>query len=224
MDNNYTDISIILDRSGSMGSIKKSTIDGFNGLLSEQKNLEGDACLTLIQFDNEYQMDYNATPIKEVLSLNDKTYQPRGATALHDAIGKTIKTAGRRFSAMAENDRPAKVLFVIITDGYENASSNYNAKEINDLITHQTEKYNWTFVFMGANQDAILAARDLGVESKQSLTFAANEQGAEEAFQSLSNKMHIMREASVSEAKFEFSKSDRKKQRSAGAQKDSFSE
>lgn len=174
MKKDYTHITVILDRSGSMEKVKEDTIGGFNAFLNEQKNLEGEATISIIQFDNEYEYIAKFKPIQEVEELNSSTYKPRGMTALYDALGKAIKQTGKTLRNMKEEDRPEKVVFVILTDGYENASKKYTADNIKDKIEHQQSKYNWDFTYIGANQDAILVGNSMGISKDKSLNFAAD--------------------------------------------------
>lgn len=150
---NYTDITIILDRSGSMASIKKDTIGGFNSFVDDQKKDNPTAKLSLVQFDHEYKIDYDGEPIQEIKNLSEKTFQPRGSTALYDAMGKAINAAGDRFSSMEEQDRPEKVIFVIMTDGGENSSFEFTGPEVQEMVGIQQKTYSWEFIFLGASPD-----------------------------------------------------------------------
>jgi Mg-chelatase subunit ChlD len=140
----------ILDRSGSMQMCRDDTIGGFNSLVNDQKSLGG--TMTLVQFDHEYLVSYESTPVNDVLPLNNETFQPRGSTALLDAIGKTLKLYA---------DKPVATV-VILTDGQENASTEYTKAHIKDLIDQKT-KDGWTFMYIGANQDAFAEAGSMGI-------------------------------------------------------------
>ena len=170
-------IAIILDRSGSMASVKEGTIAGFNEFVESQKKLPGEATISLFQFDDVYETVYDGIDIKNTILLTEATYQPRNITALLDAIGKTIINLGQKLNTIPEKDRPEKVIVVIQTDGYENASKEFSSLEINEMITHQREKYNWQFVFLGANQDAIMTASHLGIAANKSMTYAHSSDG-----------------------------------------------
>ncbi len=215
MKENYTDITVVLDRSGSMQTIHKDMMGGYNRFLAEQKSLDTDTTFTLAQFDNEYEIVHHAIPLKNVPELTDETFVPRGTTALLDALGTTIDLTGERLASMQESDRPSRVVFVIITDGQENASSNFSHQQINEKITHQQEKYNWQFVFLGANQDAIATAAHLGITREKALTYANNSAGAEKMFESLSNRVEAMMSAPVEDT-FSFLEEDREEQKRAG--------
>lgn len=186
---NKADIIFILDRSGSMDSIKSSTIEGFNKFLTDQKKIKGEAVISLYQFDDKFDIIYENEDIQKAPLLNNKTFVPRGMTSLYDAIGKTINNVGERLRKTRESQRPDKVIFVVLTDGQENNSTDYNAKKISEMIKHQTEKYNWQFVFLGANQDAVLSARTMGMSVGNSLTFKANTKGVTASYDSLSNNI-----------------------------------
>jgi hypothetical protein len=193
MQDNYTDIIIVLDRSGSMAAVARDTIGGFNNFLEDQKRAPGTATLTLNQFDNDFETVYSAADIASVSPLTKDTFQPRGCTALLDAIGRSIQNAGQRLEALPENQRPSKVMFVIITDGEENASHIYNLSKINDMISHQRDRYNWEFVYLGANHDAIASASRMGVATGHTMTYAHNDAGTISSFRSLSKNMSDVR-------------------------------
>ncbi len=214
MKPNYTDINIVLDRSGSMQSIKADTIGGFNAFLDQQKETPGDATITLAQFDNVYEVVYRAIPLQKAPDLNDKTFVPRASTALLDAIGRTINETGVRLANMQECDRPSHVIFVILTDGEENSSREFTAQHINQLIRHQRETYKWEFVFLGANQDAITTANELGMSAGQAITYAASPQGTKAAFKSMSRNLSRFRGGDVDA--LVFSDEDRQEQVDAG--------
>lgn len=189
-----TDITIILDRSGSMESVADDTIGGFNRFLEDQKTGHGTATITLVQFDDRYETVYAGVPLEAAPKLTDQTFVPRGSTALLDAIGKTIDETGVRLAAMREEDRPEQVVMVILTDGCENASRRYDAHRIAEMIAHQREVYSWEFIFLGANQDAIATASAMGVAAGSSLTYAASSAGTNQAFDAVSRRMKTRRE------------------------------
>jgi hypothetical protein len=179
-------IVMIRDRSGSMGSCRAAMDEVTNGWLSLQKEKPGACEFTLVDFDDRYEEVLHNVPLSEVphLSLN-----PRGNTALLDAIGRTVDHVGQELAALSEGQRPNKVLFVIITDGFENASREYvarptitnpnpnNSQRVFDMVTHQREKYNWEFIFLGANQDAIATASGLGIAPASAVNFVSNTRG-----------------------------------------------
>jgi hypothetical protein len=187
---NSTHISIVLDRSGSMVSVAEDTIGGFNQIVGAQREIP-DVTLSLVQFDNEYEVVFNAVPIKKVPTLTARTYVPRGSTALLDAIGRTIVAEGSRLAAMPESERPKKVLFVILTDGQENASREFDRPRIFDMITHQREKYAWEFVFVGANQDAIATATSMGMNASNASNYSATRGGTKDAFLRIASSAQV---------------------------------
>jgi uncharacterized protein YegL len=183
-----TEIVVVLDRSGSMQSISKSTVDGFNTFLNEQQNAEGEAFMTLVQFDDRYEIDYKSVPVKDVNPLiNGETFKPRGMTALLDAIGKTVNEL--------ETDRD--VVFVIITDGGENASKEYKREAIMTMIKTLEDEKGWYFLFLGANQDAIAAGGGMGISGNKSFTFNATDVGTASAFSTFSDNISSYRSAKM---------------------------
>ena len=185
----FTDISVVLDRSGSMEDVRDDTIGGFNTFLKDQKATPGMAALTLVQFDSEYEIVHAGKPIAEIPRLTKHTFVPRGSTALLDAIGRTINATGARLAAMPESERPGKVVFVILTDGQENASREFNLGMIHAMISHQSNVYKWQFLFLGANQDAIEAGGLMGVTAANAMTYAANAMGTPAAFRATSKRV-----------------------------------
>jgi hypothetical protein len=180
-----TDIIVVLDRSGSMASIGEATVSGFNSFVKEQKAAEGDAFLTLVQFDNQYEVNYKEKHVKKVEDLvYGETFVPRATTALHDAIGRTIN------ETKTEND----VVFVIITDGFENSSREFDGKAINKLI-EEKKKSGWNFLFLGANQDAIKTGTDLGISASNSMTFNTNSSSVNAFYSNVSGKLSSYRSA-----------------------------
>lgn len=207
---------MVLDRSGSMESIADDTIGGFNKFLDDQKAVPGQATISLVQFDDKYEVVMDGSAIASANRLDRKTFVPRGSTALLDAIGRTINKTGDRIGKMEEKDRPEKVLFVIITDGQENASREFTNEKINEMISHQRDIYQWQFVFLAANQDAISTASKMGIGANASMTYAANSAGSKAAFASLSANTASLR-CCAGPADYSFAEEDRKTQRNAGA-------
>lgn len=214
MKTNHTDITIVLDRSGSMAAVADDTIGGFNRFLSDQRNTTGSATITLHQFDDKFETPIAAQNIKTAPELTSKTFVPRGMTALLDAIGRAITDTGTRLSALPENERAEKVVVVIITDGQENASREYNSAKVFEMISHQKDKYNWEFVFLGANQDAINTAVNLGMNARSSMTYASNSIGTKSAFAATSANLSAFR-CSIS-GSMAYSDKDREEQKKAG--------
>ena len=170
-DADLTHLYFLLDRSGSMQSIREDTIGGFDAFIAEQRTQPGDCRVTLAQFDDRYDVVYADLPIAEVPGLQ---LQPRGTTALLDAIGRLVTDAGERLAALPEADRPGTVIVGIMTDGHENASKEWSHAAVKSLIQQQTQTYGWEFLYMGADQDAIEVGTGLGVPAARSMTYSRN--------------------------------------------------
>jgi Mg-chelatase subunit ChlD len=197
MKTNYTEIAFILDRSGSMESCQDAAIEGFNDFLHEQQQAEGLAKLTLVLFDSEYLVPVQSLPVQEVIPLTRETYVPRSMTALLDAIARTVDEMGARFAALLEEDRPVQVIVSILTDGLENASQNFGWEDVAERIKHQTDVYKWTFLFLGANQDAIATAAKMNIAAANSASYVADEAGSRASHRSVSRKTHGLRAMSL---------------------------
>ena len=209
----YTHICIVLDRSGSMDSIKDDMIGGLNKLLKDQREAPGKATLSLYRFDHEIELLSNFVDLKLIGSFNKGTLDPRGSTALLDAIGFAINETGRVLGQTQEQLRPSKVIFLIITDGEENSSKEFSYTEIAEKIKHQTETYKWEFVFLGANQNAITTGSKIGIAKANAMTYAPNTNGIESAVHSLSSNVRSYRAGGQSVG---FSDDDRNIQTSCG--------
>ncbi|MBX7246551.1 MAG: VWA domain-containing protein [Candidatus Sumerlaeaceae bacterium] len=182
MNHNLTEIVCIVDRSGSMESVRTDAMGGFNAFLASQKSLPSEARLTLVLFDHEYNLVHDGLSLQQVSPLTETTYVPRGRTALFDAIGRTIDDVGRRLAATTEAERAGKIIVAILTDGLENASTKYSQVRVADMISRQRETYAWEFVFLAANQDAILAAEQLSIDAQDAVAFPASPEGVRAAF------------------------------------------
>jgi uncharacterized protein YegL len=167
-DKNLTHLYLLLDRSGSMQSIKADTEGGFAAFVEEQKRTPGECRVTLAQFDNHYDVVYADRPLADVPALD---LQPRGSTALLDAMGKLITDAGAKLAALHEEQRPDSVIVAIMTDGYENASQEWTHPAIKALVEQQTNQFGWQFLYMGADQDAIEVGRNIGIAAAHSVTY-----------------------------------------------------
>jgi uncharacterized protein YegL len=190
MKKNLTDITVVLDRSGSMQAIKLEAENGLNHFITEQKELPGYANFTLVKFDTEYEFEYNGVNIQEVKKCN---LIPRGMTALLDAVGRAINETGDRLNKMEEDSRPGLVVFVIVTDGEENASREFTKLQIKEMITKQQSVYNWQFTFLGANQDAFAEAAGMGISAISTMTYSPDK--AQDVFYAASRNVGSMREA-----------------------------
>ncbi len=225
MNKDYTEIAVVQDKSGSMSSVRDDTIGGFNTFLAEQKKAPGKCTFTLMQFDTTFNLLYTGEDIQKVEPLTHKTYMPGGSTALLDAISRTILTTGQRLEAMKEEERPARVIVAILTDGQENASQEFGGPsgraKVFEMIKAQTDKYNWVFVFIGANQDGIQAGSGMGITVANSISTANNTKGVTAAYVSLGHNSRQYRLSDPADTEtMRFSSSQRKEQYDAGATKD----
>ena len=186
MKKGLTELVFIIDRSGSMGGLESDTIGGFNAMLKEQKAVEGDAVVTTVLFDDKFELLHDRIDIRAVAPLTDKDYTVRGTTALLDALGRTIHKIRAVQKHTAENYRAEKVLFVIITDGQENASREYSAERIKIRIELQKQKYGWEFVFFGANMDSVMEAGKLGIAADRAQNYCADAIGTSVAYTAMS--------------------------------------
>ena len=177
MRENLTEIVFILDRSGSMSGLESDTIGGFNSMIAKQQKEEGEAIVSTVLFDDETDVIHDRVAIDEVKKLTEEDYYVRGCTALLDAVGGAIHHIGNVHKYAREEDRPAKTLFVITTDGLENASRHYSFKDVKRLIKRQKEKYNWEFLFLGANIDAIEVAGNMGISRDRAANYNCDEVG-----------------------------------------------
>ncbi|WP_419727138.1 vWA domain-containing protein [Terrisporobacter petrolearius] len=176
MKNNLTEVVFILDRSGSMSGLEGDTIGGFNSMLKKQREEEGDANVTTVLFDDEIEMLHKRVDIKEIKNITSKDYYVRGCTALLDAIGYSINFM---INVQKKEERAKNVLFIITTDGYENASKEYSYEKIKKMITYEKERYNWQFLFLGANMDAISTARKFGISEEFASNYVSDEVGTQ---------------------------------------------
>ncbi|MCM3665150.1 VWA domain-containing protein [Mesobacillus subterraneus] len=188
MNNNLTEIIFMLDRSGSMAGLESDTVGGFNAFVKKQSELAGETILTTVLFDDEYEVLWNGIDARKA-KLTEDEYYVRGTTALLDAVGKTILDVGYRLAKTKEDRRPGKVIFVITTDGMENASSEFTYRKVKELIQHQQEKYNWEFIFTRANIDVAKEADSLGINVENSFKLEASEKGIENMYEMVSESI-----------------------------------
>ena len=197
MKKGSTELVFILDKSGSMGGLERDTIGGFNSMLQKQKVLEGECRITTVLFDNRYQLLHDRIDIRAVSPMTEKEYQVGGSTALLDAIGQTIQKLVQVQKNTAEEYRAENVMFVIITDGEENASRESSAEKVKGMIEHEREKYGWEFVFLGANIDAVGTARSFGIAPDRAVDYVPDAQGTELNFQMMSEAVATFRQSQV---------------------------
>lgn len=182
----YAEIVFVLDRSGSMTAIQTEAIGGYNNFLQAQREAPGDARMTLVLFDDQYESVYNSVPLGDVPELTLKTFRPRGMTALYDAIGRAMHELGKRLAAMPEDDRPNKVIFVTLTDGEENSSRQYRHYDIANMIEHQQKTYNWEFIFLGASINTMAISASLNIPQGNTVIYSATGYGTQVAFDAVS--------------------------------------
>ena len=193
MKTNLTELVFILDKSGSMGGLESDTIGGFNAMLEKQKEEAGEVIVTTVLFDNNYELLHDRTDIKTVSPITEKEYQVGGNTALIDAVGRTIHKIKNAQKHTAEDCRPEKTLFVIITDGEENASREYTADRVKAMIERQKEKYGWEFIFLGANIDAVETARRYGIDAQNAQNYHADVAGVSTSYAAISKAVSMFR-------------------------------
>lgn len=185
MKDNLTEIVFILDQSGSMESLRDDTIGGYNSYIEDQKKEEGEAYLTTVLFDHRYELLHDHVNIQNVAPITTKEYRPGGTTALLDAVGRTINSVGQRLADTPEEERPAHVIFVITTDGYENASQEFTREQVKRMIEHQQDKYSWQFIFIGAGIDAYAEAESIGLGGYHTMSVSKSSTGAQSMFNSV---------------------------------------
>jgi len=199
MKKGLTELVFVLDRSGSMGGLESDTIGGFNAMIEKQKREPGEAFVTTVLFDDQYEMIHNRFNIEMIRPLTANDYYARGCTALLDAVGRTIDQVGRTQKYLPEAERAEKVIFVITTDGLENSSREYSYQRLQSMIQNQKEKYNWEFIFLGANMDAVAEAKKFGIASDRAVTFENDSQGVQLNYQVVGKTIATMRACAPSE-------------------------
>lgn len=192
MKDNLTELVFIVDRSGSMCDLVSDTIGGFNATLKQHREAEGEAVVSTVLFDNETEVLHDRLPIADVHDITEKEYWVRGCTALLDAVGSSIRHISRVRGYLPEEYRPAKTIFVIITDGLENASKEYSYAQVKKLIEQQKEQ-GWEFLFLGANIDAVGEAGRLGISADRAATYLADGEGQHVAYEAVAKATCCMR-------------------------------
>jgi len=187
--NKLTEMVFIMDRSGSMQGLEDDTIGGFNSMIEKQKSKEGDAVVTTVLFDDQYELLHDRVDLQRLNKIMDHDYYVRGSTALMDAVGKTIS----KVNNTQKHDKADKVVFIIITDGYENASKEYSQKKIKTMIEKQKKDYDWEFIFLGANIDAVAAAKEYGIDEINSVKYCADSIGTNISFSVISEAVSSIR-------------------------------
>ena len=193
MKKNLTELVFILDRSGSMSGLEKDTIGGFNSMLKKQKDEEGEAIITTVLFDNKYELLHDRINIKGISPITDKEYYVRGTTALLDAVGRTILKIENPHKHTLESERPSKVLFVITTDGMENASRRYSYEKIRRMIKDKKKEFGWEFIFLGANIDAVSAAESIGISKDRATNYNSDSEGTKLNYEVINRTVSSLR-------------------------------
>ena len=193
MKKNLTEIVFILDRSGSMAGLEDDTIGGFNAMIQKQKIEDGEAYVSTILFDNYTEVIHDRVDIQQIQPMTRKDYYVRGCTALLDAVGKSIHHIGNIHKYAREEDRPEKTIFVITTDGMENASREYTYDRVKKMIQHEQEAYGWEFLFLGANIDAAKEAARFGITEDRAANYHADRQGTAVIYEAMSEAVCSVR-------------------------------
>ena len=193
MKENLTEMVFILDRSGSMHGLEADTIGGFNSMIERQKAEPGEAYVSTVLFNSETKVLHDRVKLQDVAPMTEKDYAVGGCTALLDAVGGAIHHIGNVHKYARPEDVPARTLFVITTDGLENASRVYSAERVREMISHEKEKYGWEFLFLGANIDAVETAARYGIDEDRAVTYCADSAGTELNFESVGEVLSEVR-------------------------------
>ena len=193
MKKNLTEMVFILDRSGSMAGLEADTVGGFNAMIKRQRAEEGEALVSTVLFDNESEVLYDRVPLNKIEPMTEAQYTVRGCTALIDALGGAIHHIGNVHKYAREEDVPEHTVFVITTDGMENASHRYTAQQVRDMVKRQKEKYGWEFLFLGANIDAVETAARYGIDRDRSANFRNDAQGQALVYDAISSAVTSVR-------------------------------
>lgn len=195
MKKNLTELVMILDRSGSMAGLEGDTIGGYNAMLARQRELDGEVIVSTVLFDDRIDVIHDRLPMDRVPQMTEKEYYVRGCTALLDAVGGAIHHIANVHKYAREEDRPEKTIFVITTDGMENASKQYSYEKVRRMVEKEKEKYGWEFLFLGANMDAIAVAGRFGIGEDRAVTYEADCEGTELNYRVVSETVGKMRSA-----------------------------
>lgn len=193
MRKGLTEVVFILDRSGSMRGLEADTIGGFNSMIQKQKREEGEALISTVLFDDRTDVIYDRVPVGSVDEMTDKQYFVRGCTALLDALGGAIHHIANIHKYAREEDRPEKTLFIITTDGMENASRRYSYEKVKQMVEKEKEKYGWEFLFLGANMDAVSVAGRFGIGADRAIDFECDERGTLLNYEVISDTVSAVR-------------------------------
>ena len=191
--NNITELVFILDRSGSMSGLEADTIGGFNAMIEKQRKEDGECYVSTVLFDNCTEVLHDRVKLSEIKPLTDKDYTVRGCTALIDALGGAIHHIGNIHKYARPEDVPLHTMFIITTDGMENASRQYTSEQVKQMIEHQKEHYGWEFLFIGANIDAVETAARYGIERDRAVTYNADKEGTRVLYESVAKAVCCVR-------------------------------
>ena len=208
MKKGLTELVMILDRSGSMSGLEADTIGGFNGMIEKQKKEDGEAYVSVILFDDQSEVIYDRVDIGKVEPMTDRQYYVRGCTALLDAVGDAIHHIGNIHKYAREEDVPEKTIFIITTDGMENASRRYNYNKVRRMIERQKEKYNWEFIFLGANIDAAAEAAKIGIGASRAARYECDSAGTALNYSVVGNTVAKLRKCATMEMSAVFEEED----------------
>lgn len=195
MKKGLTEVVFILDRSGSMGGLESDTIGGFNSMMAKQKKEEGEAIVSTVLFDDQCEVLYDRISLDQVPVMTDEDYYVRGCTGLLDAVGGAIHHIGNIHKYAREEDRPEKTLFIITTDGMENASRHYSYERIQHMVKRQQERFGWEFIFIGANIDSIAEAGKFGIRKERAVNYVHDEVGTVNVYESVNKVVCAVRMA-----------------------------
>lgn len=210
MKKGLTEIVVVLDKSGSMSSQKKDVIGGFNEFLKSQKEVEGEANITLALFDSDTNVVYQGINIQSAAELNEQTYVPNGSTSLYDAMGIALKMTKKRIESLLEEERPEKIIFAVLSDGEENSSRilnkegqrKYTKDKIFEKVNYLQENSNYVFIYLGANQDAMQVGNSLGFSANNTVSFSADSRGFSASMDSINTYSKLYRTSNVSTQSF----------------------
>ena len=197
MKKNLTELVMILDRSGSMGGLESDTIGGYNSMLKKQREEDGEVLVSTVLFDDRSEVLYDRVPLEKMPQMTEKEYYVRGCTALLDAVGGAIRHIASVHKYAREEDRPEKTIFVITTDGLENASRAYSYGRVKKMVEQQKEKYGWEFLFLGANIDAIETAGRFGISADRAANYNSDREGTALNYEVLAETVCKMRVAAA---------------------------
>ena len=203
MKNNVTELVFIIDRSGSMSGLEKDTIGGFNSMIAKQKQGDGKVYVSTVLFDHEEIVLHDRVDIQKIDPMTENDYQPRGCTALLDAIGGAIHHIGNIHKYARKEDVPEHTIFVITTDGMENASKKYTSRKIKEMISRQKEKYGWEFMFLAANIDAVETAENIGIERDRAANYCYTSDGVSRSYNAMSAAVGRIRKRRAKEVKIQ---------------------